>query len=161
MSENFEKHLAAAVASVFETMLNMKPRLESLPEKFLDNEPHVAGTVGLTGALNGMVYIFVSAQFARRITCAMIQITDADIENDDMVNDVMGELTNMTAGNFKANIDTRSNPCMLTIPSVVRGTNFNVAAVSGSTRKAAYLVCDKDAILIEVIMKPTGEGQEG
>jgi CheY-specific phosphatase CheX len=152
MNEDIEKLMEDAVKNVFKTMLNFSAERVAAPDKISGSGPCVAGNVGLTGGLSGMFYIVVSDVLARKITCAMLQITDKEIEGNEMVNDVLGEISNMVAGHFKTRLTTH---CMLTIPSVVRGNDFKVVCTNGSVSKTIYATCNDSLVMLEVVMKPS------
>ena len=91
---------------------------------------HVAGGVGFGGDVTGVESIVVTTDFAREITCRLLGISDSDIDNESMVNDAIGELANMVVGQIKSRLCDRGLPCVLTIPSIVRGTNFSLEGCS-------------------------------
>jgi chemotaxis protein CheX len=101
-----------------------------------------------------MIYLYSSASFARKITCSMLGMTDAEIESNEMINDVIGELTNMVAGNVKTKLDNGGNRCIMTIPTVVRGRDFKVASVGGAVRKTVFFRCNGGRVLLEALLKP-------
>lgn len=136
-------------------MLNWTVEFALLEKKPFVGEEHVAGAVGLTGAYNGMIYLYASAVFSRCITCRMLSMPDAEIEGEDMINDVMGELANMVAGQIKTKLDNQGNGCMMTIPSVVRGTDFKIAPVGGAMRRFVYFHSNGGEVVVEILLKPT------
>lgn len=146
--------MESAASAVFTTMLSYTVEFEPANAEHLAGGEHVAGTVGLTGAFNGMIYLYASAEFARKITCSMLGMTDSEIESNEMVNDVIGELTNMVAGHVKTRLDNGGSRCIMTIPTVVRGRDFRVAPVGGAVRKTVYFRCNGGRVLVEALLKP-------
>jgi len=135
-------------------MLNFKVEFQPLEGNFFDGQDHVAGTVGITGALTGMVYFYSSATFARRMTCSLLSMKEHEIEGNEMVNDAIGELTNMLAGFLKSRLDNSGLKCSMTIPTVVRGRDFKITPVSGVVRKAVFFRSDGGKVLVEALLKP-------
>lgn len=135
-------------------MLNFKVEFQKLDGLFFDGEVHVAGTVGITGAFNGMIYLYSSAAFARRMTCSLLGMTDAEIEGNEMVNDAIGEMTNMIAGFIKSKLDNHGCRCVMTIPTVVRGRDFRIEPVTGVLRKTIYFESSGGKVLVEALLKP-------
>ncbi len=155
MIDQLEVLVMQAVARAFETMLNLEISPEPPSEPVWDGEPHVAGSVGFIGRLSGVVYVYASASFARRITGILLGLSDAEIENEEMVNDAIGELTNMVVGQIKSQLSDRGMPCVLTIPSIVRGSHFVVESISTTTRRLSTFRCGDQRLLVETLIKPS------
>jgi chemotaxis protein CheX len=154
MIDELEKMLRSAATEIFKTMLNQDVQLETSDAFTSDGSPHVAGAVGFTGKLNGVVYLYSGVKFARSITCNLLGLSDDQIEGDEMVNDAMGELTNMLAGHIKSRMCDRGFSCAITIPAVVRGRDFRIEPISGAERCAIWAICPHDRVRMEIIMKP-------
>jgi chemotaxis protein CheX len=154
MNPDLDALLESAAAAVFTTMLDFKVEFESEDKDFVLGAM-VAGNVGLTGTFDGMVYLYSSAGFARAMTCRLLGMKDAEIEGNVMVNDVIGELTNMVAGHIKSKLENAGNGCIMTIPSVIRGTDFKVNSISGIVRKCIHFRCNDGRVLLEAFLRPT------
>ena len=153
MNDDLNNVLESAAVTVFTTMLNTPLEIDRSDEPFFESEYHIAGAVGLTGAYNGIIYLYSTAVFARQMTCRLLGMSDGEVEGDDMVNDAFGELTNMVAGVIKSNLENLNRPCMMTVPSVVRGSNFTIEAVTGVERRSIYCTCDGGRVLVEALIK--------
>ena len=134
-------------------MLNTPLQIDTSTETVPEGEFHIAGAVGLTGAYNGIIYLYSTAVVARKLTCRLLGMEESDIESDDMVNDAFGEMTNMVAGVIKSNLENLNHACIMTVPSVVRGSNFSIEAVSGVERHSIHCKCDDGKILVEALIK--------
>lgn len=142
----FEETVTRAVKEVFSTMLG-KPALyvphpsggnqDAPPEELNLATPHVVGTVGFIGSLNGLIYLYMDVNFANECAGNMLGMNAAEIAEggDEMVNDAIGELTNMTVGTFKNQLSDRGFPCKLTIPSILRGSHFSIEPISSAIRR--------------------------
>ena len=64
----------------------------------------VAGSVGFIGEANGVVYVYSKATFARTLASRMLRMAEAELEANEMVDDVIGELTNMIVGSIKSRL---------------------------------------------------------
>jgi chemotaxis protein CheX len=71
-----------------------------------------------------------------------------------MVNDAIGELANMTVGHMKSRLSDRGMPCVLTIPSVVRGRQLSIEPVSSTERRLFVFRCNDNQLVLEVFIKP-------
>ena len=154
MIDDLEQMVGFSVTGVFGTMLNLEIKPETPTDNMANGEPHMASSVGFIGRLTGVVYIYCACSFARRITSGLLGLSEAEIDGDEMVNDAMGELANMVVGNLKSRLSDRGIPCVLTIPSIVRGSQFTIEPVSTSERKVFAYRCGGNQLLVEVLIKP-------
>lgn len=139
-------NIIRAVGDVFGTMLNRPVELQSFPEPGgagwtsgtgpveHDPAPHIVGTVGFIGDIDGLIYLYLDVEFARLLTASMLGIEES---SDEAINDAVGEITNMIVGVFKNGLCDAGYPCKLTIPSILRGRNFCVEPI-GSARRYIY-----------------------
>jgi chemotaxis protein CheX len=155
MIDDLDDLVKSAVTEVFDTMLKARVVADPPGTALLNGEAHVASAVGFIGTLTGVVYIYASDPFARHLTSVLLGLADDAIEGDEMANDAMGELANMVVGHLKSRLADRGMPCVLTIPSIVRGSNFTIEAVSSTTRRVNSFRCDQHQITLEILIKPS------
>jgi chemotaxis protein CheX len=155
-----------AVTDVFKTMLGRVPTFSAAADWVagqaprtagVENRPQVVGTVGFIGDVNGLIYLHLDLAFARLCTCHLLGMTDAELEaaGDEVINDAIGELTNMTVGSFKNGLCDSGYPCMLTIPSILRGTNFSIEPISSAVRHVYHFDCAEHRVVADILMKPS------
>jgi chemotaxis protein CheX len=154
MIENLDDLITSAVLEFFGTMLNMNTKPVVPKAADVNGEMHVAGSVGFTGMVTGVVYTHTTLAFARRITSTLLGITDAEIEGDDMVNDAVGEMANMLVGQVKSRLCDRGQTCVLTVPSVVRGRSLRVEPIRSTERHVYAFEAEGNHIFIEAFVKP-------
>jgi chemotaxis protein CheX len=153
--DEMRESLKSGVGEVFRTMLTLEAKpVAVLHEWHAPGEPLVAGSVGFTGDANGVVYMHVTARFARTLASRMLGLAEAELHGEEMVNDVIGELSNMIVGCAKSRLCDAGAPCVLTIPSIVRGQNFEVASACRCNRRLLGFRCGVDHIVIELLMEP-------
>jgi chemotaxis protein CheX len=157
MIADLETLVTSAVTEVFGTMLSLEARLSPPPANPDDWGADVAGSVGFTGPVTGVVYSYTSNRFARRITATLLGLLDSEIEGDEMVNDALGEVANMLVGYIKSRLCDRGLACVLTVPSVVRGRHLSVAAVSSTEKHVFHFQVENNHMLVEVHLKPNGK----
>lgn len=155
MIDDLEIMLKAAVSEVFSKMLKTEVRAVPVDSEAMSAEAHIASAVGFIGDMTGVVYIYASSTYANQMTAAMLEMPDSDVQGDEMVNDAMGELANMIVGNLKAALVEKGMSCVLTIPSIVRGSNISIEAVSSATRRVLCFRCgDNQNLVVELMIKP-------
>jgi chemotaxis protein CheX len=119
------------------------------------HRPQVVGTVGFVGDANGLIYLHLDLAFARICTSHLLGMTEAELDdaNDEAVNDAIGEITNMTVGSFKNGLCDCGYPCKLTIPSIVRGSNFIIEPISSATRHIYYFDCEQHRVVADILIQ--------
>ena len=153
MIEDISELLSGAVKKVFTTMLNITAQPEPIDTPVVNGEAHVAGSVGFIGRLTGVVYLYAGESFARKMTSRMLHLPETEIQGNEMVNDVLGEVSNMVVGNIKSRLCDRGMECALTIPSIVRGKHFSIEPVSSTERKVISFRCEGSQLVVEVLLK--------
>ena len=161
------ENINRAVADVFKTMLQHSPTLkadsfygqiDSWPPLNPSKEPstpQLVGTVGFIGEANGLIYLYFDQPFAHLCTCQMLGMTTTELEEagEEVVNDAIGELTNMTVGVFKNGISDAGYTCKLTIPSILRGSSFCVEPISSANRFIYSFECGGHRIVADILLK--------
>ncbi len=59
----------------------------------------------------------------------------------------------MTVGTFKNQLADKGFPCKLTIPSILRGSNFSIEPVSSATRRIYRFSVGEHHIVADLLMK--------
>ncbi|HEX4312298.1 MAG TPA: chemotaxis protein CheX [Acidobacteriaceae bacterium] len=118
----FEAHLDLAADEVFSTMMGVgcvpvgkDPGAEA---------ETISAVIGLAGALSGSLVLHTSGAAAMRIAERMTGIETTEV--DAMVRDAVGEACNMVAGVWKGLDPALASGCLLSTPTVVAGTNYEL-----------------------------------
>ncbi|MGA7190733.1 MAG: chemotaxis protein CheX [Candidatus Acidiferrales bacterium] len=140
--------LEAATLEVFEMMAGV--RLSSPPTP--EDEPRGEQTamVGLAGALCGMATIRCSSATAAKLAARMLG--DDATSNPSMVADALGELCNMVAGNFKAKVQSLADHCVLSVPTVISGEDYEMQTPEPSVGCIFALAYDGDPVWIALVV---------
>jgi chemotaxis protein CheX len=155
MIRDIEQLVDTSVAEVFGTMLAYRVQREPLGSAVGNSEPLIASSVGFIGRLSGVVFLYSTHSFALNMTSRLLGISQSEIETDEMVNDAMGELANMVVGIIKSRLSDRGMPCVLTIPSIVRGIHLKIQPVSSAERKFLTFRCNDGQLVVELMIKAT------
>lgn len=158
----FQDAISRAARDVFQTMLSQTPTMSDATAA-VDNDgksieicgQQVVGTVGFLGDLSGLIYLYFGLDFAKEIASTMLGMTQEELEEagDEVVNDAIGELTNMTVGTFKNQLCDHGYPCKLTIPSILRGSNFTIEPISSTTRRIYRFDVGNHRLVADLLMK--------
>jgi len=146
--------LTLSVPEVFSTMFTLEARPSEPEDLRVTGETLVAATVGFVGDVNGVVYLHVTAPFARILAGRMLGMTEDEFDGDEMIDDAIGELSNMVVGAVKSRLCDDGLACVLTIPLIVRGQNFSVGATGCLDRRLLSFRCGHGDVMLELQMKP-------
>lgn len=117
-------YLDQAVEEVFGLMLGVKVSpVDAAPGTDAKSETLTA-VIGLAGALSGACTLQTQAATAMQMTGRLLGMEMETL--DDGVLDGLGEVSNMLAGGWKSKIPALSAECLLSVPTVVRGTQYVV-----------------------------------
>jgi len=163
-TEEIERMVVYAVAEVSSTMLGIEAKLDShrkvnkgdVSQSPLEDDTSgiVFGNVGFVGIASGMVYFGMTAGTAQRLAAKMLDMSIEEVSDGHaLVNDVIGELSNMTAGAFKNQLCDRGYNCRLSIPSIIRGKYFVVEGDEAELREIYSFSLGSEKIVFELFMK--------
>jgi chemotaxis protein CheX len=93
--------------------------------------------VGFAGLLCGRFTLRSSKQSAVAMASKMLGVSLND--DDAQIWDAIGEIANMIAGNFKNKIVGLENRCMLSMPTVITGSDYKYRAMKNSSLLEAHL----------------------
>ena len=130
------RNLDATVEEVFALVLGCTcSRIEGITAS---DEESLMAVVGFGGLLSGACVLRCGAQAALTITGRMMNAVFSEL--DETVQDAMGEVCNMLAGNFKAKLNGIGDRCMLSVPTVVSGADYRLRTiVNGVSVARGYL----------------------
>jgi chemotaxis protein CheX len=136
--ENWQPVLELAVEEVFEIMVGC--RVKPTPNADHQSSGEFTAMVGLAGALCGVLTVCCDAQTATRLARCML----GDIvSSEDQVSDALGEFCNMVAGNFKNKLAGMDGRCMLSVPTIISGEEYEFRSLAdGDTLDVCVLFED-------------------
>lgn len=123
---SWDSLLETATREVFDIMLGTQ--LTMMPE----SDPSLVdliAMVGMAGRLRGVLSLRCRTDVAPRIVSKMLGVEISEF--DDSARDAMGEICNMVAGNFKAKLAGVGEECLLSVPTVVIGDDYELHSLSG------------------------------
>jgi len=118
--------LDLATREVFEIMLDS--RLEQSAESASARVGEYTAMVGLAGSLCGVISLRCTAQSAARMASKMLGLPIEDVGEHSR--DAIGEISNMIAGNFKTKLTNQGNGCMLSVPTVISGADYQLHSLA-------------------------------
>ncbi len=146
-----------AVLEVFQVMMSMDLNTADPAGTLPDPAGDIVGSVGFTGKATGVVCLCAGLIFAKVITSRMLGIEMVEVDDDGMVNDAFGELSNMVAGYVKSRLCDAGLPCLLSMPSIVRGQRLKIEGPSQVGRRMIGFRNCQHRLLVEVLLKQPPE----
>ncbi len=125
--ENWVPLIEMSAREVFELMLSSQL---TLPEAATDEVLGVTAMVGLAGELCGLLSFRCNEKAAALMTSRMLGVPLDKLASE--ISDALGEICNMIAGNFKNKIAGLGDGCMLSPPTVITGTDYDLHSLADS-----------------------------
>ena len=137
--------LEVASREVFELMLGCKL---TVPEATADAAYSLTAMVGLAGKLSGVLSVRCDEKSAALMTSKMLGV-DLDKIGAEM-SDALGEVCNMVAGNFKNKIAGMGDGCLLSVPTVITGSDYSMHSLTDSPALELRLLFESMPIVISL-----------
>jgi chemotaxis protein CheX len=120
--QRFTQALDSAAAEVFEMMVGTP--LGPSDEANLPRVADYTAMIGLAGDLCGVLSFRCSNDSAARIAGKMLGTDEST--SGECIRDALGEICNMVAGSFKGQVADVATQCMLSVPTVVSGKDYQL-----------------------------------
>ncbi len=156
------------VIELFDVMLDMEVEMSDSEGPSDTAMERTMGEISFAGEVTGSLQFMVSTEFARLMTSAILGMEPGEIDDEEEVKDVIGEVTNITAGNLKAAFNDSGLGCKISPPHITTGTDFTIetAHMDRTERYAFNLrrheifveVCVKIDDMVEVVDEPAETG---
>ncbi|MEE4273979.1 MAG: chemotaxis protein CheX [Thermoanaerobaculales bacterium] len=134
------------VHTVWSTQLGMDIHDSEFTPEMTEAETLTAA-VHITGDFRGGIVVECSRLLVRRAASVMFSRPAEDLSPDDE-RDVIGELTNVVAGNIKALV-TGANS--LSLPTIVEGTDYQVSSMDVKTSDEYHFALDGEAMTLTLV----------
>jgi|SRR5580658_3761055 chemotaxis protein CheX len=141
--ESWRPVLELAAREVFEIMLGCK--LEAQNGEAVSACEFTA-MVGLAGQLCGLLTLRCTTQSAGLMASKMLGVEIK--EADQQMWDAIGEIANMIAGNFKNKLSGLGDGCMLSVPTVITGTDYSCRSMADSAPLEVSFLFEGKPLLI-------------
>ena len=145
--------VAESTIDVFDTMFSvtLEP-VDSVTSDSLEGIRNV-GSVSFAGDVTGMVSIHVSEAFALEMASEMLGMGVDEIEGDEEIRDMLGEVGNIVGGNLKSSFTDAGLACVLSTPSFTTGTDFKIETLNMEKYERFAFKCNHNIIFAEVGVK--------
>jgi chemotaxis protein CheX len=141
--------LELSAREVFDIMLGTRLQPFEAPA---DDSPAIANNgeftalVGLAGSLCGVLSIRCNNQAARIMAGKMLGMPPEEVDNDSW--DALGEIANMIAGNFKGKLSGIGNHCMLSVPTIIVGSDYETRSMAAANMIEAIFEFERTPVWV-------------
>jgi chemotaxis protein CheX len=139
--------MKVAAREVFELMLGSTLTTQ---ETVAEGGLSITSMVGLAGKLCGVMSVRCGPEAAMKMTSRMLGV-DVNHAGPEM-SDALGEVCNMVAGNFKNKISSLGDGCMLSVPTVIIGSDYSVRSLADSPAVQVSFLFENLPIVISLQM---------
>ncbi|MFP5227004.1 MAG: chemotaxis protein CheX [Acidobacteriota bacterium] len=148
------RFLDQATAEVFSTMMGAACTPSPEPGPGMPEHEAISAVIGLAGVLSGSLVLSTEGHTAMRMAERMTGIAPLDV--DEMVRDAIGEVCNMVAGAWKGFDPTLASRCLLSTPTVVAGTDYEVFSQKAPIRIEREYAFEERSFTIAIACEPQG-----
>jgi CheY-specific phosphatase CheX len=153
-SVDIKTSVANSVNEIFDKMLSMNVEIFDTESQENIDDKKIVGAVSFTGDVMGWMSIHVSDCFAHLITASMLGMEIDEIEGEEEIHDVIGELSNMIGGNLKSLFCDTGFPCQLSVPSITSGSDFKIDPAGWMKSERISFRHQKHIAYVKVYTKP-------
>ena len=147
--------LLVAVQKTFHTMLGAELTIQAHPVPF--ESEHVLCEIGFVGKATGTAALRLAPASALQVAARVLGMAPAELDDPAVIDDVIGELSNMVVGNFKSNLCDAGLNCKLSPPAITRTSDFKLRSVEGSLAERIGLHSPELDLFVDLNMNPWGE----
>jgi CheY-specific phosphatase CheX len=110
----YETEICQYTESIWKNILDLDVKKTDEDYCPSEGENILAGCVHISGEWEGAVALDCPSELAKKVASIMFNLTEDELSSD-LIQDALGELTNMTGGNLKSLLP---EPCYLSLPAV-------------------------------------------
>lgn len=148
--------IMSAVLKTFSTMLSIKLTIPATVMPPFENE-HVLCEASFTGKATGSAALRLTPSRAAQIAARVLGLPVADLDDTVVIDDVLGELSNMVVGNFKSNLCDAGLKCKLSPPVITRTPDFKLRSESGTLAERIGFQAPDLELFLDLNVNPWGE----
>jgi flagellar motor switch protein FliN/FliY len=160
-TEVIDHSIKKTLMDTFETMLSMSLEPAEQGPAAPAKAGQIVGAVNFGGEVIGVMSLHVDEKFGRIMTAAMLGMQPDEVEDEEQIKDVIGELTNIVAGNLKTDFLDGGLQCIISAPSITRGSDFKIDPLDIAPIQHLHFAAQDCPLRLEYCLKEeSGAGQQ-
>lgn len=141
-----QESLESSVSTIWSSMLGLDAQpLGSVETR--NTSQSLTGCIQITGAWKGAVMLDCPSSLALKAASIMFDMPPSEIDHF-LLQDALGELTNIISGNFKSLLP---EPCNLSLPAVTQGSDHAFRVLDSEVVKRIGFKCDNDVFVVSIV----------
>ncbi len=148
--------LLCSVRKTFQTMLGVELKRPFCADMPIEGE-HVLCEIAFTGKATGSAAMRLSPATAQQIAARVLSMPPEELQDAAMIDDVIGELSNMVVGNFKSNLCDAGLACKLSPPAISRTEDFGLKKAEGGLAERIGLCGPDLSLFVDLNVNPWAE----
>lgn len=148
MTIECETEISQFVTDIWSTFLSIKVSPTDKPFEPQGKDNTLAGCVQITGEWQGTVTLYAPREIGKMVAATIYGLNETEVDNQ-QVQDVIGEITNILAGNIKSLFPA---PCSLSLPSVAI-TDYKLHHPGSQTLTAVNFDCKGLPFLVVLLQE--------
>lgn len=116
-------------------------------------DQRMVAAIHFGGEIMGVMSVNLSEAFAKKAAAAMLGIEADAIDNGAQIEDVIGELVTIVAGNLKTEFFDAGLACVMSTPSITTGSDYKIAPLDIAPPLTATFRHASDYVQVELCAK--------
>ena len=134
-------------------MVSLKVELAHKVPRTSQEGLRTVGSVSFAGDVMGIINIQVSSEFARIMAASMLEMEVDELEGEEGIKDVIGEIGNIVGGGVKSVYTDIGLSCVLSTPSITTGSDFKIESLDMTNYKRFAFRHQEHIIFVEAGVK--------
>jgi flagellar motor switch protein FliN len=151
--DTIRQTIASTLIETFDAMMSMDLEVIEDSVSIGSEDNRMVGAIHFAGEVVGVMSFDLSEAFAREVTAAMLGLKPDDIKSSEEINDVIGELANIVAGNLKTEFLDEKLTCVISTPSITSGSDFKIDPVDIAPPLTFTFRHQNDYVRVELCVK--------
>ncbi|ATX78556.1 Chemotaxis phosphatase CheX [Mariprofundus aestuarium] len=144
-----EEDINRIITDIWTTILDLEIEYVHDGVTLPKGERSMVGCIQIAGEWQGAVTLFCPDSLVRKATASMFGMTEDEVSEDEM-QDALGELTNMTAGNINTLLP---QGCCISLPSVAEGIDYKITIPGGKVTCELGFLCEGEPMIAAVVAR--------
>lgn len=150
---DLEAKFSQSIVNVFDTMfsMNLEPD-DSMTASDSEGVRNVVTTIFI-GDVSGMVNIHAMDQLPHKMTANLLGIEATEIQGEEEINNMFGELGNVVASNIKTTLTDAGFNSAISTPFLITGSDFMVESLTMEKFDRFVFRCEDHLVCAEIGVK--------
>ncbi|ATX82890.1 chemotaxis protein CheX [Mariprofundus ferrinatatus] len=142
-----EEDVNRIVTDIWTTILDLEIEQVQDVVALPPGQRSMVGCIQIAGEWQGAVTLFCPDSLVRKSAASMFGMSEDEVSEEEM-QDTLGELTNMTAGNINTLLP---QGCTISLPSVAEGIDYKITIPGGRITTQLGFMCEGEPMIAAIM----------